>query len=119
MLDNFIKFFTEHWEALLLMALSVLSFVLALIRKKPVLNKLDYYLSELLVQVPVFIDLVEKKGHGTEKKLVVLEMCNQFLIENFGFYDFDLLKNDISQYIESVLTTPQKKLYNFDDEKED
>lgn len=118
MFDAIKNFLLEHWAALLLVALSVLSFVLALVRKKPVLNKIAYYMNELYEKIPVFIDIVEKNGHGAEKKALVLELCKQFLEEEFGFYDFDVLKGICSNYIETVLSTPQKKLYNFDDDKE-
>lgn len=109
MFDVIKNFLLEHWELVLSSVFLLVSFVLGLIKKKPVLNKVAIYLNELFQRIPIYIEMVEKDGHGSEKKRLVLELCKEFLISQFGYYDFDVLEKTISDHIEDVLNTPQKK----------
>lgn len=117
MFDYVIHWLIKNWEMVLSILLFLLSFILCLVKKKPVLNKVAIYLNELFQRIPIYIDMVEKDGHGVEKKRLVLELCKQYLISEFGFYDFDVIEKLISDHIEDVLNAPQKKekFYNFDD----
>lgn len=109
MFDVIKNFLLEHWELVLSSIFLLVSFVLGLIKKKPVLNKVAIYLNELFQRIPIYIEMVEKDGHGAEKKRLVLQLCKEFLITQFGYYDFDVIEKVISDHIEDVLNTPQKK----------
>lgn len=109
MFDYVIHWLIKNWEMVLSILLFLLSFILCLVKKKPVLNKVAIYLNELFQRIPIYIDMVEKEGHGSEKKALVLALCREFLSSQFGFNDFDAVECLLSGYIEDVLNTPQKK----------
>lgn len=107
----FIDFLKDHWEMLLSIFLFCLSLILSLLRKKPVWNKIETMYCDVLERLPVFIDLVEKSGHGSEKLATVLTLVKSYLQKEFKFNDFEMIKSWVVAQIESILSTPQKRRF--------
>ena len=104
-----LNFLHDHWQVILSIFLLILSVVVSLIKKKPVYNTMDKILLSVYEQLPVFISLVEKDGHGSEKLQTVLALVKTYVLDKYGFNNFDVIKSQVTAYIEDILTTPQKK----------
>lgn len=106
MLFEFIK---NHYQLILSILLVLLSLVLQLLKKKPVLNKLAEIKQRILEVLPFIIDSVEVKGEGSSKKILVLKEIQLLLAKEFKVYDFTVFEDFVSQAIENILMCPQKK----------
>lgn len=64
-------------------------------------------------KVPEFIKKVECPGNGIEKKIYVLEMCNEYtqkiLKRKLTDKELKVCESYFSKSIELILSTPQKK----------
>lgn len=106
MLFSFIK---NHYELIISCVLVLLSLILQLLKKKPVLNKLAEIKARILEVLPLLIQKVEVPGDGSTKKVLVLKEIQLLVAKEFKFFDFNVLLDFVSQAIEEILSCPQKK----------
>ena len=104
-----IQFLLDNWQSLLSVILVILSFVLALIRKKPSINELDNILVEVLEKLPEWINSAETLKGAEVKKALVLESVKKYVKEKFSLNLSSSVLASIDSMIESILSTPQKK----------
>lgn len=105
----FFDFIKNHYEMILSILLVFVSFIFAIIKKKPVFNLIDEIKVKILEFLPKLIAAVEVPGNGSTKKNLVLKEVQIFLAKEYGFYDFDKVEGFISKAIEDILSTPTKK----------
>lgn len=106
MLFEFIK---NHYELIGAVLLVVISLILQLLKKKPVINKMVEIKQRILEVLPYFIDAVEVKGEGSSKKILVLKEIQLLLAKEFKVFDFTIFEDFVSDAIENILNCPQKK----------
>lgn len=109
MFSDILKFLINHYELILSIILVLTSFILALVKKKPVLNKIDEIYVYILEKLPELISAVEVPKQGETKKQTVLDLIKVLVAKEFNFYDWDHIKEFVSDAIEYILLTPQKK----------
>lgn len=105
----FFEFIKNHYELIAAVVLVLVSIILTIIKKKPVLNKIDEVKAYILEALPGIIKEVECPGHGIDKKLLVLNSIKLLIATKYNFYDFESLKMFVSEAIENILSTPTKK----------
>jgi len=106
MLFDFIK---NHYELIISCVLVLLSLILQLLKKKPVINELAEIKNRILEVLPLLIQKVEVPGDGSTKKVLVLKQIQLLVAKEFKFYDFNVLLDFVSNAIEEILSCPQKK----------
>lgn len=105
----FFEFIKNHYELIGSILLILISIILTLVKKKPVINKIDEVKAYILEVLPGIIKEVECPGHGIDKKLLVLNSVKLLIATKFNFYDFESIKLFVSEAIENILSTPTKK----------
>lgn len=108
-MSDFLNFVQQHWEMILSIFLSLLSVLFYILKKRPIWNKVSTIYQAILEKLPVFIQIVEKEGHGSEKLMTVLGLVKTYLQEAYKFNNFDEIRPWVVNAIESILSTPQKK----------
>ena len=104
------KFILEYWRELLAIISVIASVLIWIIRKKPKLNEMDNILLKVLEILPNFIYEAELVfTSGEEKKACVLESVKRFVKSQFSVNLPESYMTLISNYIERILSTPQKK----------
>lgn len=109
MFNQILDFIKVYWRECLSLCFLILSSILFALKKKPTWNKLETIYCAVLQKLPVFIDVVEKDGCGEEKLFLVLSLVKSYLIEEYKFNNFDEIEPLVRSWIESILSTPQKK----------
>lgn len=110
-----IDFLKLYWKEIIEIILVIASVVLCVVRKRPV--KVIDTLREVVTRcVPGAIAAAEKQKNlkGDGKKLFALSVVRQ-LIMDLGYEVTDDLMQFASEYIEAVLSTPQKKGVNYEE----
>lgn len=103
------QFLTTYWFELVLIGLTVVSCVVSIIRKKPSKSSEDVKLmiSEVL---PGFINLAEMSGVcGKAKLMFVVDSVMKRIKAYISSKDEQYWLTYISEQIENILSTPQKK----------
>lgn len=106
MLFDFIK---DHYELIVSIVLVLVSLILQLLKKKPIINKMAEIKARILEVLPLIIDSVEVTGQGSTKKVLVLKEIQLLIAKEFKVFDFDLFADFVSDAIENILACPQKK----------
>lgn len=101
-------FILLHWETFASIILVIASIVLALLRKKPVLNEVDNILIQVLERLPGWICDAEVIKGAQEKKALVIASVRKFVKDQFSVNLPDSFYISLGQYIEIILSTPQK-----------
>ena len=112
-MQSIINWLLDHWELVVSVGLFVLSFILQLLKKKPV-EVVSTILETIYKLVPKKVITFEKMygaGHGSDKKQSVI---NSVMAEIERCYSLTDSQRSIYQYyisdaIEKVLEAPQKK----------
>ena len=103
-------FLIRYWRIIVEAILVIISIVVLLLKKKPTINEIDNILRWILENLPQFINQVESTGlPGSDKKEAVVYSVIQLVKERFSFKLSDSMIGLISDYIEKILSTPQKK----------
>lgn len=113
-MNDFLNVLKNHWETIVAVFLFILSFILQLIKKKPVklIDGIKTFISEA---VPAIVNTAESlygSGHGDDKKKYVHELICSMIGSRYGIQPRkvdDLYEEYIDDTIELVLSTPQKK----------
>ena len=111
------QFLLQNWKYILgFILLATTIIVSAIITVKKSGGKVSFFealKAKIIEQIPLWVDLVEREGHGEEKKDKVLNMAISEAACLLGRPLTDDEKNLIiamaSNQIEAVLKTPQKK----------
>lgn len=110
-MEQFVDFICNHWDLILSVAVFILSFILALLKKKPVevVESLKGMLMQLL---PYWINEAEAKfpdpKSGNDKINFVIHRASEWF-EQQGF-KFGLFYNGfVKDQVEQILSTPKKK----------
>lgn len=99
-------FLVKYWRIILEVILTIVAFVLFIVRKKSVKSIGDY----LLTFLPDVLNAAEASGlKGQEKLTYALNACNNKLLDLFPDLDIKKYKAFIIFTIEKILSTPQKK----------
>lgn len=107
---NWIEILKEYKEVIVTLVTFLILAVVGLIKKKTKLgNYLDTILKDVYEVLPSLIDKVEVPGQGSTKKNMVLVLVQQYLFKKYKFLDFEKIEQQVSNQIEEVLKTPQKK----------
>lgn len=102
----------ENISLLLSILVFVLSFILAILRKKPTVNLIDEIKKVALEVLPLYISKAEETSlTGVEKFNYVFIEVEKFLIKKYGIGDCAFLKNFLSIAIENILKSPQATKY--------
>lgn len=108
-----LEFLKTYWREILEVVALIATVIIATVRKKPSSSLVSDIKSRLAVLVPALIKQVETPGNGKEKRDIVVGKC---LVAIRGFYGRKLQEDEssywkqyVSNQIEDVLSTPQKK----------
>lgn len=108
-MNEFLNFLKDNWQFLTAIFVSVItSIVIWLIKKKPVLNKVDNILLAILENLPGIINGCEQLPKN-EKKETALLLVKAFVKKQFNIELPDSYLALAGNWIEAILTTPQKK----------
>lgn len=108
-MESVLSFIIENWRVLVDICALILSVVICLVKKRPCVNQVDTIKEYILEILPTLIDYVESPGvSGEQKKSKVIDVVSKSILKKYGvsaatFFDF------ISESIENILKTPQKK----------
>lgn len=92
--------------------LFVLSLIIALLKKRPILNQIDEIKKVVLEVVPQYIKQAEVSGMtGTEKFNYVVLKVTSLISRKFNIGDCDWLTEFLTISIENVLKAPQATIY--------
>lgn len=109
------SFLLQNWQFILTVILLVATFIAALIKGlKKGLSISDILLGYLLDQVPTWINSAESSGmSGQEKRIQVLNNALVYASKQLGRalseQESAVIVSHVSQKIEEILSTPQKK----------
>lgn len=102
-----IEFLKENWFQVGSVCISIITFIVLLVKKKIKLS--DTALSMVLMRLPVLIKEAESKySDGKAKKLYVVTAAIEYYKEVGGFMSRDIT-DVISTKVEDILATPSKK----------
>lgn len=110
---DFLNFLKEYYQLILSGLSIVVAIILLLCKKKPDANLFKTIFVDLLEYVPDAIKIAERTGKtGAEKKAYVMTLLAKFLdvrLTGLSFEEKSDLLAELSDYVENVLSTPQKK----------
>lgn len=109
------QFIVDNWQLVAAAGLSLISFIIALIRKRPhAYDVLDYIRQIISGNLTQWINEAEQKFlDGEQKKLYVLKKCLDSLrnkVVGLSHYQEQSALDLFSYAIEQVLSTPRKKI---------
>ena len=100
-----LEFISQYWKLILCGLALIASIVISSIRKRPVSD----ILGKIYQLVNKYIVAVEHPGDGLQKKQDVIELVCAALEATYPGIQVGYYKQLISQVIEEILATPQKK----------
>lgn len=106
---KFVEFLQLYWREIAALVLFIISFVISLIKRKPVVNEMDKILLAISDKLPEFINYAETFKGAEEKKNLVLAAVFQYVKNQFSLVLPDSYMDIVSRMIEAYLSTPQKK----------
>lgn len=104
-----LDFLLQNWKIIICSILIIVNIILTIVFKKTKVT--DNVLTFLMSVIPTLINKVESPGNGEEKCLAVVSWCVALLQDKFGF-SVDQAQTyvpKIKEFIEKILSTPQKK----------
>ena len=113
-MNEIINILKNNWELIVSVLLFILSFILQLIKKKPVQD----ILSDIYHACVSAINETEKSNviGSYQKQLFAIEIVNKYLQTKYPDIDVKRYIGLIVATIEDILSTPQKKGGNVDGE---
>lgn len=111
-----ISFLQAYWVEIIIVVLSFVSVIFSVIRFKPskAADDVKLMIAEVL---PGFINLAELSGvHGKAKLLFVVESIMKRIRKYISSRDSTYWMEYITEQIENILSTPQKKEVNYEKE---
>lgn len=105
-LETFIYILKTYWPQILAIILFTCSFILQLIKKKPV-NDIGYLLQVWSIDAVKLAETSDLKGYS--KLTVAVQYVLNKLKGNFPELDSEAYRAAIVEIIEDILSTPQKK----------
>lgn len=111
---EFISFIKEYKEVILSSVCLILTLICILVKRKPkTIDEFYLLMDEVIVKLPSFINSVEVSGNGLDKKRKVLSSALSLLTKKLGrdlsIAESEYFVSKISNSIEMILSTPQKK----------
>ena len=109
------EFFIHNWQLIASGTLFILATVISIIRaKKKGLTFMQIMSGLLLEQLPLWIDMAEATKEGGEQKRVqvlnkALNYCAKKLGRSLTQEESDYVISYVTEKVEAILTTPQKK----------
>lgn len=107
------NFISNHWRIILEGGLIVILFILQFIKKRPIAYTYKDYISSALSLLPYWIQTAEKAfpHDGSKKKAYVMEHAFNYVSKKVLMTELQMTecKDTISNIIEAILETPQKK----------
>ena len=109
------KFLIQNWQLIASAILFIVATVIGIIRMKKKGMTFQEILSGILMeQIPLFVSMAETKGGtGEEKRVWVLNKALNYASSKIGRpltqTESDMIISYVTEKIESVLATPQKK----------
>lgn len=104
-----LNFIVQYWKEILTVLGVIITIVLYLVKRRPKVNLLDTIKEDVLELLPVLINKVECDGNGQRKKNAVIDFVNKYLQKKYQVQISPYLSEWLSDAIESILATPQKK----------
>ena len=83
----FFDFIKNNLELCIAALLALITFILTLVKKKPVLNKMSDIYCYVLNVLPKLISSCEQPGNGDKKKALVMSEIKLLLAKEFKFYE--------------------------------
>lgn len=111
-MNEFINILKNNWEIIIAVIIFILSFILQLIKKRPV-NDVLSWIYETAVEAVNSVEASDIKG-ASYKKDTAIAIVVKKLEEVFPQIDVKVYLKMISLVIEKLLSTPQKKGGNVD-----
>lgn len=109
-MKEIIDFIVKYWREIASLVVLLISVLIQLVKKKPVLNKLDEIKEDVLEILPILINKVEEPGNGQRKKNAVLQLVKQYMKKRWCLKDCpEWLELWVDDSIENILSTPTKK----------
>ncbi len=106
---DFVEFVVKYWKYISIGLVIFCNLLLFILKKKPV-KIVDSITECLLLNIPVWIDMAELTGEKGQTKLdYVLDLAKKFLEEHFPDANYFFYESAIKEFVEDVLSTPQKK----------
>lgn len=106
-MDQLVLFIQNNWQNILTLVLTFATLLLTIFKKR--IKVVESIKQFILERLPLFIDTAEKLFEdGEKKKAFVISQIVQLVEKTFGC-DIDEYVDFISDSIESILATPQKK----------
>lgn len=104
-----LDFIIQNWKLIICIVLIIIDIILTIVFKKTKVT--DNVLTFIMSLLPTLINKVESPGNGEEKCLAVVTWCVSLLQERFGFTteQANAYIPKIKEFIEKILSTPQKK----------
>lgn len=106
---SFINFIVEYRDIFAFIISVILSVIIMVIKKKPVINEMDKILLVVLEKLPEFINEAESFKGADVKKTIVLESVKKYVEDQFSVILPDSFIGLIGSKVEAILSTPQKK----------
>lgn len=110
-----IEFLSSHYKELIVIVICLIELILFIVKKRPSLNledKVDALISDIL---PQYINLAEVSGlKGHEKLVFVVSNVISRLKHFISGLDEIYWAKVITDKVEAILTTPQKKEVNYE-----
>ena len=108
------QFFIQNWQLIASAVMFIIATTIGIIRaKKKGMSFSEAIHSELSEQLPIFISCAEGKGTGEQKRVYVLNEGLNYLAKKIGRpltqTESDLAISYMTEQIENILATPQKK----------
>lgn len=103
---DILNFMKEHWQLILAVVLFVLSFILQLLKKKPI-SDIETSIYHYCIQAILCVEQSDLKGVAKLDSAVML--VSKWLNAQYPNLDTGVYFNLIKKIIEKILETPQKK----------
>lgn len=117
-MEEFLIFLRENWQWLSsVLVFLVLEIIVLITKKKPMsIDEFDEKFNKVLQLVPGLVSLIEESvgsGNGEIKKEIVVDKCLSrmefYLHRDLTQVEADVVSKGVAEYVERVLSTPQKK----------
>lgn len=113
-MNAFIEFLKQYWFQLVTGLFALIQIILIIVKRKP--KSVDDFrlaLFEALASIPELVTACERPGEGvlkrTEVEIGCLKYIEKVLGRSLSQNEIDLVKTDVDNKIETVLSTPTKK----------
>lgn len=118
-LKDFIQILINYWKPIVGILFTIVGFIFALIKKKPVtdiLSDIYTWCIEAVNDTEIYSN-IDPNVKGQDKLNHAIAFVNKKLISKYPTLDYVKYYFLIEQIIERILATPHKKEFKFDDKK--